>query len=144
MCQAFSTEDHRILVVITWQEAPQPFFDVSKNMVRSWGTIKRDFSLQLFMLTIHQDSYSFACWTTVITYSQAMFFSGPAVVSAAGNEIFVRISRPEVFIGKSVLKTYNKFTGEHPCRSVISIKLQCNFILRRGCSPVNLLHNTFL
>ena len=31
----------------------------------------------------------------------------------------------------------------HPCRSVISIKLLCNFIeiaLQYGCSPVNLLH----
>ena len=35
------------------------------------------------------------------------------------------------------------FPGEHPCRSVISITLLCNFIeitLRHGCSPVNLLH----
>ena len=43
---------------------------------------------------------------------------------------------------KSVLKISNKFTGEHPCRSVISIKLQSNFTkttLRHGCSPVNLL-----
>ena len=37
----------------------------------------------------------------------------------------------------------SKFTGAHPCRSVISIKLLCNFIditLRNGCSPENLLH----
>ena len=44
----------------------------------------------------------------------------------------------------AVLKIYSKFTGEHPCQSVISIKLQlCNFIeitLRHGCSPVNLLY----
>ena len=40
-----------------------------------------------------------------------------------------RSSHPEVF-----LKMCSKFTGEHPCRSVISIKL-----LRPGCS-VNLLH----
>ena len=26
---------------------------------------------------------------------------------------------------KGVLKIYNKFTGEHPCRSVISLKLLC-------------------
>ena len=42
-----------------------------------------------------------------------------------------------------VLKMCSKFTGEHPCRSVISIKLQSKFIeisLRQGCSPVNLLH----
>ena len=48
-----------------------------------------------------------------------------------------------VFLRKSVLKIYSKFTGEHPCRSAISRKLLCNFIeiaLRHGCSPVNLLH----
>ena len=45
-------------------------------------------------------------------------------------------------IRKDVLKISSKFTGEHPCQSVISIKLHCNFIeitLRDGCSPVNLL-----
>ena len=44
-----------------------------------------------------------------------------------------RSSRSEVSLGKSVLKT-----GEHPCRSAISIKLQNNFI--EIGSPVNLLH----
>ena len=33
-----------------------------------------------------------------------------------------RSSHPEVFLRKSVLKIYSKSTGEHPCRSVISIK----------------------
>ena len=33
-------------------------------------------------------------------------------------------SRPEVFLGKNVLKICSKFTREHPCRSAISIKLQ--------------------
>ena len=37
-----------------------------------------------------------------------------------------RSSSSEVFLGKGVLKFCNKFTGEHPCRSVISIKLQSN------------------
>ena len=44
---------------------------------------------------------------------------------------------------KRFLKIYSKFTGEHPCRSVISMKLKSNFIeiaLRHGCSPVSLLH----
>ena len=36
-----------------------------------------------------------------------------------------RSSRSEVFLGKGVLKICSKFTGEHPCRSVISIKLLC-------------------
>ena len=49
----------------------------------------------------------------------------------------------EVFLGKDDMKICSKFTGETPYRSVISIKLQSNFIkivLRRGCSPVNLQH----
>ena len=36
-----------------------------------------------------------------------------------------------------------KFAGERPCRSMILIKLLCNFIeiaFWHGCSPVNLLH----
>ena len=54
-----------------------------------------------------------------------------------------RSSHPEVFLGKCVLKICNRFTGEHPCRSTISIKLLHNFFeiaLLHGCSSVNLLH----
>ena len=54
-----------------------------------------------------------------------------------------RSSRPEVFLRKGVLKICCKFTGEHPCRSVTSMKLQSNLIeiaLLHGCSPVNLMH----
>ena len=54
-----------------------------------------------------------------------------------------RSSHPEVFLGKSVLRICCKFTGEHPYRNVISIKLQRSFIeitLRHGCSPVHLQH----
>ena len=49
-----------------------------------------------------------------------------------------RSSHPEVFWEKRVLKICSKFTGEHPCRSLI-----CNIIeiaLPHGFSPVNLLH----
>ena len=48
-----------------------------------------------------------------------------------------------MFLRKVVLKICSKFTGAHPCQSLISIKLLSNFIeiaLRHGCSPVNLLH----
>ena len=54
-----------------------------------------------------------------------------------------RSSRPGVFLGKGVQKTSSKFAGEHPFRSLISIKLQSDFIemtLQNGRSPVNLLH----
>ena len=48
-----------------------------------------------------------------------------------------RSSPPEVFLGKGILEICTKFTGEHPCRSAISVKLLCNFIeiaLCHGCS----------
>ena len=52
-----------------------------------------------------------------------------------------RSNHSEVFLGKSVLKIGSKFTGEHTCQWVISIKLLCNFTeiaLWHGCSPLNL------
>ena len=52
-------------------------------------------------------------------------------------------SCPEVVWRKGVLEICSKFTGEHQCRWVISIKLLCNFIeipLWHGCSTVNLLY----
>ena len=48
-----------------------------------------------------------------------------------------------MFRVKDVLKICNKFTEEHFCQNVISIKLLCNFIektFQHGCSPVNMLH----
>ena len=71
----------------------------------------------------------------------------------------LRSSRPEEFLGKSVLKIYSKFTGVHPCQRVIqrhfteftkrTLLLKCDFNLQsnfieitqpHGCSPINLLH----
>ena len=59
------------------------------------------------------------------------------------DHVIHRSSHTKVFFKKGVLKIYSKFTKEHPCRSVISIQLQSNFIeiaLWHGCSLVNLLH----
>ena len=45
-------------------------------------------------------------------------------------------SHADVFLGKGVLKICNKSTGEHLCRSVISVKLQSNFTeitIQHGC-----------
>ena len=47
-----------------------------------------------------------------------------------------RSNPAEMFLRKGVLKTSSTFTGEHPCRSTISIKLKSNFIeitLRHVC-----------
>ena len=51
-----------------------------------------------------------------------------------------RSSHPEVFLRKGAAKICSRFTEEHQCRSVISIKLLCNFALRHGWSPASLLH----
>ena len=69
-------------------------------------------------------------------YSYGFSFSSAIIRKARG-------SRPEVFLRKGVLKICSKFTGEHPCWSVVSIKLERNFTeiaLQHGCFPVNLLH----
>ena len=68
-------------------------------------------------------------------YIHPLIFLGPYWVPS-------RSSPPELFSWKGVLKICSKFT-EHPCRSVFSKKLLCNFIeitLQYGCSSVNLLH----
>ena len=60
-----------------------------------------------------------------------------------------RSSHLEEFLGKGVMKICSKFTGEHPCRSAISIKLQSKFIeitLRHigfSCKFVAYFQNTF-
>ena len=54
-----------------------------------------------------------------------------------------RSSRQEVFLRKGDLKICSKFTGDHPCRIAISVKLFYDYIeiaLRHGRSPVNLMH----
>ena len=53
------------------------------------------------------------------------------------------LSHPAVFLGIGVPKICSKFTREHPCRGMISIKMPCNVIElahQYGCSPANLLH----
>ena len=57
-----------------------------------------------------------------------------------------RRSYPQVFLGRGILKICCKFTGQHPCRSVNSIKFQINFIeiaFHHWCSTVNMLHIFF-
>ena len=57
-----------------------------------------------------------------------------------------RSSPLELFLQKGVLKICRKFTGEHPCRKVISIKLQLywNRTSPWTCKSVAYFQNTFL
>ena len=59
-----------------------------------------------------------------------------------------RSSPLEVFLQKGVLKIYRKFTGEHPCRKAISIKLQLYWNRTSAwaffCKSAAYFQNTFL
>ena len=58
-----------------------------------------------------------------------------------------RSSRPEVFLGKGVLKLSSKFTGEHPCQSIILVYFQLywnhSFAWLFSCEFVVYFQNTF-
>ena len=56
-----------------------------------------------------------------------------------------RRSPPDVILGKGVLKTYSKNTGEHQFQSVISLTLLCNHTLARvlSCKCGAYFQNTF-
>ena len=54
-----------------------------------------------------------------------------AAMNQLRGKVTIQLSRSspsELFLGKGFLKICSKFTGEHPCRSAISVKLLCNFI----------------
>ena len=58
-------------------------------------------------------------------------------------QLSLRRNHSKVFSYKGVQKIRSKFTGENPCRSVISVKLLYKFIeikLRHGFSPVHLMY----
>ena len=93
-------------------------------------------NLMYVELIEHQTCYDLlpSSWQNVLSSCIQMFFKSYGI----SKNLF---SPPGVFLGKGVLKICSKLKGEHPCRSVISIKLQRNFIeitLRHWCSPVNL------
>ena len=57
-----------------------------------------------------------------------------------------RNSRPEVFLGKGAPKICSKFTGEHPCRSAISINQlyrNCTSAWVFSCKFAAYFQNTF-
>ena len=87
-------------------------------------------------------------WSHLLEKSLMENFNCCVVIGQRVSKIFwerlsFRSSLPEVFLWKGVSKISSKFTGEHLSWSVVSKKLQRNFIEithRRGCSSVNLLH----
>ena len=71
-------------------------------------------------------------WKNIKSFFSGKSLNSSKIASLEKNPIAVDENkqkyRPEVFLGKGVLKIRSKFTGEHPCRSLISIKLRSNFI----------------
>ena len=81
--------------------------------------------------------------TNLMNKSEIMQMNKSGIILYDMSVVFVLKQPPEMFLRKDVLKIYNKFKGEHPCRSVILKILPCSFIkiaFNHGCSPVNLLH----
>ena len=56
--------------------------------------------------------------------------------SRIANFTWFRSNPPEVFSGKGVLKICIKFTGEHPCWNIFSIKLKSHFGMGFSCKFV--------
>ena len=109
-----------------------PFF-LELNLLSGYVELKTNF----LQFLCHMTSYA--------KFPHILFFLLHLLVNHDAFQLtFVfRSSHQEVFLEKGFLKICSKFTGESPCRSVISIKLQSNFMeitLRHGCSHVNLLH----
>ena len=100
---------------------------------RTMGYFLGWFAFQIFYFHLNEFNLVGNCWISTLA------------LDCLETNLFQRhrSSPPVVFLGKGVLKICSKFTGEHPCRIVISIKLACNFIeitLRHGCLSVNLLY----
>ena len=77
-----------------------------------------DFSLPPLVLI-------FFNFTVTFEHNQHIDLIFPSGLSQVSSDFMYqfRSSPPEVFLGKGILQICGKFTGEHPCRSVISIKL---------------------
>ena len=76
------------------------------------------------------------------TKRQLLIFKTKILNISNMKQQLVYIKKFSIILIESIVVS-NKFTGEHPCRNAISIKLQSNFIeiaLRHGYSPVNLRH----
>ena len=110
-----------------------PVLELCCKFMKKW--FQHEFFLWILQKFLRTSTLKNICWRLLLQRATHLLFY---VVF-----YMFKDSHPEVFLGKDVLNICSKFTGEHPCRSAISIKLLCNFIeivLRHRCSLVNLLH----
>ena len=110
----------------------------------SWTNVYAGVPQIIYIKDLEDDLYS----NGKLFVDHTSFFSVVHNVIASKRELNndlekIRSSRAEVFLRKGVLKICCRFTRDRPYRSMISIKLQSNFIgttLRHGSSLVYLLH----
>ena len=101
--------------------------DQIRNFLQIWSHLLKKSLMENFM------------FCALLAVKPLFFARGTTFLGTAFFSPMSRSSRSDVFLRKGALKIYSKSTGEHPCRSLISIKLLCNFIeiaLQHGCSSV--------
>ena len=97
------------------------------------------------LILLHSTAWIIGAWQRIVVFFRELVIS-LLYKRKVENMIYhfnSEATPPEMFLGKDVLKTCSNFTEEYPCQSVISIKLQSNFIeiaLWHVCSPVTLQH----
>ena len=131
------TTFHRDNIVQVYVSSILPLTRISIDISHINGVVKELYHKNYFVLTDHQNITSNDLQIDGIDLTDsvkailARDFAGKVNKFLCQNsnyqrslirQIF-RSSSPEVFLGKGVLKICSKYTGEHPCRRTISIKL---------------------
>ena len=117
--------------------------DQIRKKLRIWSHLLKKYLMEnLIFCAMHPMLYQDFVWRSFnfTACSKPVYQGGwckPSTLSFAYNPVCL-VQKKQVYF-----QIWSKFTGEHPCRSAISIKLQSNFIettIRHGCSPVNALY----
>ena len=104
---------------------------ISINIVSSHSVVFSDLSFSIVAYSMFD--LIFVSWE--IERTQILeSYDGSVITSISWKG---RSSPPEVFLRKGVLKICSKFTGEHPYRCVISIKLQSNFKKKNSANEIS-------
>ena len=128
-------------------------YSKSTNAIHSFLFLARYFSWDCLIIKIAsvvpRPGQRLNCISSVLIVSRMMFLTTLSINLRTWSCSF-RSSPSEVFYEKGVPKICSIFTGEHPCQSVISIKLQSNFmemtlwhVCSFSCKFTAYFHNTF-
>ena len=104
---------------------PKLFVELYRGGSRTAGTSKVELFVTIFnsWKPLNIITTSSTLDVAVVLYPPLIWIKTWLIVKHLTNGCY-RSSHSEVFRGKGVLTICSKFTGEHPCRHAISIKLQ--------------------